>query len=370
MAARQTAGEDQTNPLVIEKQGHFFAGGKYFTHAGGQFMAGQMYVEYQIPQSLRHPFPIVLWHGGGQCGACYTGTPDGREGWAQFFLRQGYAVYVVDQPGRGRSAYHPAAYCPLVWRNTSAVQERFTASARTNPWPQAHLHTQWPGSGVSGDPGFDQFYAEQLPKFESLALMQSLNRDAGTALLDRIGPAIILTHSEAGAFGWLIADARPGHVKAIVAVEPMGPPVSQMIPLSDGPVWGGGQWGLAWEPLTYSPAVSDPAQLQFVEQAQPEGAGLLKFWLQQEPARELINLKNIPVVILTGEASYHVGYDHYTSRFLTQAGVKNTHLRLIDHGIRGNDHMMMIEKNNLEIAAVITGWLEANVGVNIASTGG
>src|SRR5262245_8917575 len=103
----KTADTDQVDPLVIHKQGYFFVGGKYFTCAEGQFMAGQMYVEYQIPMQLRYPFPIVMWHGGGQSGMCYKGTPDGREGWGQLFLRRGYAVYIVDQPGRGRSAFHP-----------------------------------------------------------------------------------------------------------------------------------------------------------------------------------------------------------------------------------------------------------------------
>jgi pimeloyl-ACP methyl ester carboxylesterase len=54
--------------------------------------------------------------------------------------------------------------------------------------------------------------------------MQS-NGNVPAALLDRIGPAIILTHSQSGPFGWLIADARPKLVKAVVAVEPAGPAV-------------------------------------------------------------------------------------------------------------------------------------------------
>lgn len=355
----EIAGTNPSSPLVIEKQGYFFVGGNYFTTSAGQFMAGQMYVEYQIPKHHKYPFPIVMWHGGGQSGACYTGTPDGREGWAQFFLKQGYAVYVVDQPGRGRSAFNPDAYHPLSWRNTADVQERFTASERSQPWPQAHLHTQWPGNGVAGDPTFDQFYAEQLPKMENFALRQLLNRDAGAALLDRIGPAIIFTHSESGEYGWLIADARSKLVKAIVAAEPAGPPVYDSTFHKNGDL--SRPWGLTWQPLTYLPAVSDPTQLSFVQQQQPDGPGLLACWLQKEPARELINLRNIPVLILTTEASYHSGYDHGTARYLTQAGVKNTHLRLAEHGIRGNGHMMMLEKNNLQIAVVIADWLEATV---------
>jgi pimeloyl-ACP methyl ester carboxylesterase len=85
-------------PLSIEREGYVYAGGKYSTVNGPQVMSGQLYAEYQIPAKLQHPYPIVMVHGAGSSGANFMGTPDGREGWAQFFLRQGYAVYVIDQP--------------------------------------------------------------------------------------------------------------------------------------------------------------------------------------------------------------------------------------------------------------------------------
>ena len=62
--------------------------------------------------------------------------------------------------------------------------------------------------------------------------------------------------------------------------------------------------------------------------------------------------------MLTAEASYHAPYDHCTVRYLEQAGVKPTAIRLADSGIRGNSHVMMLEKNSKEIAAVIAGWLD------------
>ena len=49
-------------------------------------------------------------------------------------------------------------------------------------------------------------------------------RDALIALVDKIGPSILMTHSQGGAFGWPVADARPDKVKAILAIEPNGPP--------------------------------------------------------------------------------------------------------------------------------------------------
>ena len=99
-------------PLSIARQGYLFAGGKYSTVNGRQVMSGQLYAEFQIPSRQTHPWPIVMIHGGSQSGTNFTGTPDGREGWAQFFLRRGYPVYVVDQPGRGRAAYEPDLTAP------------------------------------------------------------------------------------------------------------------------------------------------------------------------------------------------------------------------------------------------------------------
>ena len=101
--------------------------------------------------------------------------------------------------------------------------------------------------------------------------------------------------------------------------------------------------------------------MKFVQQEKADGPGLLRCWLQAEPARQLVNLRGIPMLIVTGEASYHAPYDHGTSAFLKQAGVAHTFVRLADVGIRGNGHMMMLEKNNLEIAAFFTQWLQENV---------
>jgi pimeloyl-ACP methyl ester carboxylesterase len=352
-----------TPALEIASQGYIFAGGKYVDGPDGKYMSGQAYVEYQIPKNRTHPFPILMIEGGGQSGSNFTGTPDGREGWAQYFLKRGYAVYVMDQPGRGRSALRPD-YGDTVQRPTSWVQQQFTAPERSKLWPQAKLHTQWPGTGMAGDPVFDQFYAQQLQAIASFPKQQELNRDAGAALLDKVGPAILLTHSQSGAFGWPIADARPNLVKAIVAVEPSGPPVHDGVfkgapdYFDNGPL--SKPWGIAAVPLAYG-GVTEPLQLAFAEQEKADAPDLMKCWRQKEPARQLTNLRNIPVVIISSEASYHASYDHCTAQYLAQAGVKNSFIRLADRGIRGNGHMMMLEKNNLQIAAVIEDWLRGTL---------
>jgi len=347
----------QTEPLVIARQGWFFVGGAIDTSREGSPTVGHMYVEFQVPQKVAHPYPVVMIHGGSQTGTNFTGTPDGREGWAQYFLRRGYTVYVVDQVARGRAAQWSQANGPVSAANLARLEQRFVAPERFNQWPQAHLHTQWPGGGQKGDPVFDQFYASQVPSVADFARQQELNRDAGIALLDKIGPAILLTHSQSGAFGWPIADARPSLVKAIVAVEPSGPPVHDL-EFKGAPEWFADNaktkaGGLGEVPLAYEPS----GPLAFVRQDKPDRPDLARCWLQQEPARQLANLKHIPVLIVMSEASYHASYDHCTAKFLAQAGVKNTFVRLADAGIHGNGHMMMLEKNSDAIAGVMADWL-------------
>jgi pimeloyl-ACP methyl ester carboxylesterase len=361
--ARLAAQTGHAAPLSIARQGYLFAGGTYSTVNGRQVMSGQLYAEYQIPARQPHRWPIVMIHGGSQSGTNFTGTPDGREGWAQFFLRQGYAVYVVDQPGRGRAAYEADRYGPAAPLNLDTTERQFAAPERYARWPQATRHTQWPGRGVPGDPIFDQFYASQLPSIRDFTLQQELNRDAIVALLEKIGPSVLLTHSQSGAFGWPVADGRPDLVKAILAVEPNGPPFFNVDNVP-APEWfrdaspQARPWGPTAVPLTYAPPAAAASDLAIVQQEMPDGPDLVRCWLQRAPPRLLPRLRNLPILVLTAEASYHAPYDHCTVKYLEQAGVHVTWTRLADAGIRGNGHMMMLEKNNLAIAGLMSRWLD------------
>src|SRR5258707_5001408 len=218
------AAHAENGPLMLARDGFFYVGGRTTTVDGRAYVSHQMYVEVRVPATQTHRVPIVMVHGGTMSGTNFTGTPDGREGWAQYFIRRGYAVYVADQPGRGRSGYLAAAYGPARNVDRDNAPRRYVAQEKFKLWPQAHLHTQWPGSGETDDPAALQLAQSQLPAIEDFTTGQVLNRDALLALLEKIGPAILLVHSQAGAFGWPVADAKPGLVKAIVAVEPNGPP--------------------------------------------------------------------------------------------------------------------------------------------------
>jgi pimeloyl-ACP methyl ester carboxylesterase len=356
---------DQNRPLEIADQGVFSIPGRYVEVDKQTIMVGQMFVQYQIPKNRTRPYPVVMIHGGGQTASNFLSTPDGRRGWADDFVANGYAVYVVDQSGRGRSGFFGDVYGKTRKPSVGNVEQRFTAPERKALWPQASLHTQWPGTGTRGDPTFDTFYASQVETIGDEGLIEEINREAGARLLDRIGPAVLLTHSQAGVIGWSVADARPQLVKGILAVEPSGPPIQENVAkgapdyFGDGPVTR--PWGVTRGKISYEPPAEAASDLKLVRQDKADGPGLVRCFLQAEPARQIPHLKGIPILIVTSEASYHAPYDHCTAKFLEQAGVKTTFVRLPDRGIRGNGHMMMLEKNSLEIAALLRGWEAANV---------
>jgi pimeloyl-ACP methyl ester carboxylesterase len=368
-------------PLALASFGNFYAGGSYDKAHPAGHLIGQMYVQYLIPAELKHPFPIVLIHGGDQTGAGWFSTPDGRPGWAQYFVRLGYGVYVVDQVARGRSAFVPEVYGETSGQPLDYVMQKFTAQERYKLWPQAALHTQWPGRGEPGDAAFDQYASSEAQGMENRSLQTQMNVDALAALLDRIGASIILVHSQSGAYAWPLTQARPALVKAIVAAEPAGPPVHDVVVHSaqrfdvgwdkavkqteddyyrDNP--GVKPYGLTSIPLTYMPAVTPGSPLSFVQQEKPERRDLARCWRQAEPARKLVAVAERPIMLLEAEASFYAGYNHCNVEYLQQAGVDVTFIKLADLGIHGNGHMMMLEKNSDQVAQVVADWLEKVLG--------
>lgn len=349
-------GVQEAAPLVIADQGHFWVGIRRMRLPHGQVATGQMFVQYQIPAELRHPYPVVMVHGGGGQGTDYLTTPDGRPGWAEYFLRHGFAVYVVDRPGFGRSPFVPEAY-----GQSSAppsyefIADLFTAPEKAaTPPAGAARHAQWPGSGQADDPAFEQFMAGQDQVQAPPAAMQAAAKEAGAQLLDRIGPAVLLTHSAGGPFGWLVADARPQLVRGIIAVEPIGPAFADL--RSGGKL----AWGLTSVPMTFDPPAESPADLRIELRKAPQ-AGLVDCMVQAEPARKLPNLRGIPIVVVTAEASFATPWQHGIVDFLNQAGAQAGHLRLEEAGIHGNGHLMMMEKNSDTIAAALVRWLNTSV---------
>ena len=353
----------------VARHGFFYAGGKYVGELGEDkesTMGGAMYVEVMVPRQIRSPYPVVFFHGAGQTGVDWLQTPDGRPGWAYNFLDMGYVVYLTDFPTRGRSQFVPGVdgtpgRLNLNIRTAPNLEEIFTAAAAKGNFPQAKKHTAWPGTGRIGDKVFDDFAKTQV-QFLAGPAQETLTRDAYVALLDMVNtPVILLTHSQGGAFGWLVADARPNLVKAIMTLEPAAPPIRGVDQAKLTYNQGGGlSWGVANSPITYEPAISDAKELQTVLETQAPAADKVPCYVQQQPARKLKNLQNIPVLFMVGEGSYHRIYDHCLARWLNDAGVKTEYVEMESAGLRGNGHMMMLEKNSADIAKFMGGWLSKN----------
>jgi pimeloyl-ACP methyl ester carboxylesterase len=354
---------DRLAPLDIAEWSFFWTGvERVDIGKGNPVVSGkQMYVEYQIPARVRHPYPIVLVHGGGGQGLDWMGTPDGRRGWATMLLEEGYKVYVVDRPGHGRAPFHPELHgeWPRSSQTLESISGLFTPQrAKTQPNSNARFHTQWPGTGEVGSPELAQLVASQGGAYgngpgtgrDPAALVWQKN---GAELLDKIGPAIIMTHSAGGPFGFYVMEARPRLVKGVVVVEGAG-----------GQAFGPqSRWGLINLPVEYDPPVSDPAEIK-TKPVEPSAAdkelGIQPYRIQEEPARKLKNWQGIPVAIYTAEASFVLPNPGAVA-YLRQAGVPAEEIRLKDLGIRGNGHLMMGEKNNRECLQPILGWLKKNV---------
>ena len=394
LAAQAGAAAARTRiALDVAEWSYMWVNVKRAETARAAFVGGQqMYVEYMIPAQVRYPFPVVMVHGGGGQGTDWMGTPDGRPGWFQYLVQEGYKVYVVDRPGHGRSPLHPDLHggfpqTPMVLESLAG---RFTPPS-ANPNQQANQyqknHTQWPGPGNVGSPDLDQLcaglggsYVVQAPPPGGAPAgarqggpggagrgaqagppppsnttpgqnnVQHLAwRQAGAELLDRIGPAIIMTHSAGGPFGLLVAEARPNLVKATVIIEGAGSGFG-----------GGNRWGMSSVPVTYDPPVNDPAEIKTTYVANPE-PGVAGYYLQADPARKLPNLKNTRVLMVTADASFASPGNPGGVAFLKQAGVQAEELRLGTIGIKGNGHMMMAEKNSREVLQPLIDWMGKNV---------
>jgi pimeloyl-ACP methyl ester carboxylesterase len=326
LAAIATAARAE-EPIVLRDMGSFHIGGRVVEVSGqpvrevkyaangvpakldpnGRYVVEQMYVQYFIPQTEHGAAPLLLWHGGGLSGVTYETTPDGRPGWLNAFLRKGWAVYNSDAVERGRSgwpAIEPKVFAgdPVLVTPADAFG-RFRIGAGPNSWSEDPSQRKTlPGS---------QFPADATMQFAKQFVPRWLTTDAPiirayTDLVDKVGPAVVLFHSQAGQFGFKVAQARPDKIKALVAVE--------------------------------------PADVGDFDKADA--------------------LKNIPILIVYGD---NIAQDSRWPKIrqrgldfaakVREAGGSVDVIDLPAVGITGNSHMMMMDKNNLQVADLINDWL-------------
>lgn len=324
------------NPIVIQQQGSFAVGGSVSTNPGsfdpyhpgpeGQTLhADHAYVFYQIPVKARK-YPLVMWHGFGQFSKTWETTPDGREGFQNIFLRRNFPVYVIDQPRRGNAGRSsvPAKIDPV------PDEQEWFGTFRLGIWPNYFEGVQFAQDPVT----LEQYFRSMTPDIGGIDV--NLNAQAVSALFDKIGPAVLVTHSHSGGMGWLTA-TKNNHIKAIVSYEPGS---GFLFPLNEVP-----------EP-------------------KPSAGGTLQ--ALGVPLEDFIKLTKIPIVIYYGdfipaEPTTHPGMDGWRVRLemarlwrdtVNKYGGDVTLVHLPEIGIKGNTHFPFSDLNNIEIANLMSEWLK------------
>lgn len=328
-----------THPITIEDQGSFFAGGKVITAAGeykdgeplnfaGETLHGDAaYVFYQKPVKAKEN-ALVFLHGYGQSGKTWETTPDGRDGFQNIFLGKGYKTYIVDEPRRGRAG------------NTT-VPGQVTATPQDQLWYDNFRIGQWPdyyeNAAVSRDEASRTQFLQQITP-DTGAFDVQVVADAMTAVMERSGNGVLITHSAGGGPGWLTA-AHSDKVKGVIALEP------GTFPFPKGEV-----------PEAEKTASPFPA---------------LGMEVSEDEFKKLLN---IPMVVYFGdniktgsEFDSHWGLDNWRVRLNLAnkwAAVMKEHggdvqiVVLPDIGIKGNTHFMMSDLNNKEVADVMEQWMK------------
>lgn len=364
IAAPYPAQDQGRPPLVLKAHGIFWAGGTVVKRkqegsapAGDQrsllvreqdILVGQAYVEYFIPSELRHgpqTPPVVLVPGGALVGVHFLTTPDGREGWAHYFVRKGFPVYVVDVPGRGR-----AGFSPDVFNNVRSG----AAEAKTQPelrmwdssawleWNQGPLPAPSHGPRDPSCIGNDARDPASKPVYCNGDLMPALDPEgyahwlaahvpegpvdggpaAGVlAALKMIGPSIYIGHSQAGAYGGALANENPDAFRAMIGIEPAG-----------------------------VCAISTKARIE----------GIVRVPVLTIHGINQIGRADTPPCLETYDRIRQAGGDA-TYLSLPKLPASPVYDRIKQVGIWGNGHIMMWETNSDQIAELMMNWIDTNV---------
>ena len=328
-------------PLVIQAQGSFAVGGTVVDSPGtfdpirqgaytpapdptGQTLHGDhAYVFYQKPVNPR-PLPLVFWHGHGQSAKTWETTPDGREGFQNIFLRRRFPVYVIDQPRRGRAGRSTQ---PVTIPATPDEQMWFGVF-RLGVWPNLYPNVQFSNDTAA----LSQFFRQSVPNTGPYDV--AVNIAAVSALFDRIGPGVLVTHSQSGTLGWRTA-IRNLQIRAIVSYEPGG---DFLFPEGEAPA-------VPFGSRTFTPPTI--------------------------PLSDFMQLTKIPIIVYYGDnipeqpttnpAQEQWRVFRALARQWRDAvnrhGGDVTLVELPSIGIRGNTHFPMSDLNNVTIADLLSEFL-------------
>lgn len=220
----RAASQEPQGPIMLKTMGSLLFGGTVTSKPDGDTFHGDHgYAQFYIPQNSRD-YPLILWHGIGQSGRSWESTPDGREGYQALLPRRDWSIYIVDQPRRGRAGYTQVPAPDTQGIPTTARESGVWNAFRNGIWVPPAPATLFPGVRFPSDAAsIDQFFRQQTPDTGEEPRTKEHRTFMGetmAALLERTGPAVLVTHSNSGQYGWFTGMTAPEKVKAIVAYEP------------------------------------------------------------------------------------------------------------------------------------------------------
>ena len=320
-------------PLVLKAQGSFFVGGDKIEQTrsevgdlgpGGHIAVNQMYVRYMVPQGGDGNVPVVMVHGATLTGKSWETTPDGRMGWDEYFVRKGHPVYVPDQVGRGRSGFNQAVFNNVRAGSTPpANQPVWLRFSEESVWPNFRFgltlgkpfsDTQFPVNAV------DELGKQGVPDVSRGGLpTPNPTLKALADLAGQLNGAVLMGHSQSGSFPLESALLNPAAAKGLVLVEPG----------------------------------SCPAQYT---------------------AEQIAILARVPILVVFGDhrdtptglptlPTWQARFEACQAMIgrIKSAGGQAEMLAPPERGIRGNSHMIMQDKNNLQIADLVLQWIDERV---------
>jgi pimeloyl-ACP methyl ester carboxylesterase len=314
----------EAGQLALRDVGAKFVG--YTTEPGDNGslnVSNAMFVQYMLPASRRHPYPLVMIHGGGGQGTDWLETPDGRDGWVDYFVADGWDVYVVDRPGHGRSQSNPSCRDGKVGVANSAIISRLSTSDSTvwpggEPTPTNDAVIGWTASSSTAPYCGDVLAAQKI-----------------SALLDEIGPAVLLAHSAGGGSTFRVPDLNAKNVVGIVAFEAAG----------SNPVAA----GFNNSPPLITTWKTEPALPQGFTPVDRGGCPM-----QGDAPSKLVSFARVPVILVGSEKGLSSSPDALKCQASVwqQAGVDASYVYLPDRGLKGGGHFAMAQLDTAKYAKV------------------
>jgi pimeloyl-ACP methyl ester carboxylesterase len=312
-------------PLTLASQGSFFVGGESKTMpAAGRGQAGeitvnQMYVQFQIPLKGAQHVPVVMVHGCCLSSKTWETTPDGRMGWNEYFVRKDRSVYLADQSSRARSGFDPSIISEVKAGTVPPSQlPNIFAATHQAAWSifrfgpkfgQPFPDEQFPIEAV------DELYKQMIPDLNATLPNPNPTWKNMAALAVKLNGAVLMGHSESGFFPEQAALIDPKGIKGLISIEMPCP--------------------------------------------------------ELKPA-EIATLAKIPTLVMFGDhlgdvqggiATWPASFES-CNKFVQQvkaAGGDAEMMSLPKMGIKGNSHMLMQDRNNIQLADLILGWIDGHV---------